>query len=331
MLEEKTDGKVRLNIGLKTAHIDPRDREKIQNLNQKIHTLDICGVKINVCTNSTLCSEELSRNYEKLITSASQNPDAVVQILMIPEDLPVTRQLGYESVQDVLEYAHNHLRLYIIPESKEPGNFFLSVMQVALFRILLDYHLFCAHASAASIEGHGIMFSGESNSGKTTLVMALLSEGHKYFSDDFVLINMDSMMLLPLCSRLKPRGKTISMFPELDSRDARTYMETKDQMRKILSVGRSFPHLLSDPCPLSHLFFPAFNPEGETVLHPVSRSDGVITFLKSWSLYKTEPTRVLPLISKIVRTCKTYSLEYGDAREAIREILHVVPGVDSVS
>ncbi len=327
----EADRMKKLNIGLRTIHIDLQTREKLQDLNQRVHTLNIYGVRINVCTSSILCSEELSSNYELLITDASQNPDAVVQVLTAPEDLPIIHQLGYKEVKDVLEYANNHLRLYIIPESTEPGNFFLSVMQVALFRILLDYHLFCAHASAASVRSQGVMFSGESNSGKTTLVMALLAEGHKYFSDDFVLINTDTMMLLPLCSRLKPRAETISMFPEIDSEDAKTYMETETQVRKIFSVGRGFPHLLSDPCGLTHIFFPTFNPEGETVLRPMPRSDGVMTFLKSWMLYKTEPTRVLPLISKIVRACKTYSLEYRDAREAVKEILDIIPGADNVS
>lgn len=330
-MEKETNRMKKLDIGLKNIHIYPQKREMLQNLNQKVHTLDIYGVKINVCTNSTLCSEELSSNYAPLITNTSQNPDAVIQVLIVPEDLPIISQLSQEEVRDVLEYAHDPLRLYIIPESTEPGNFFLSVMQVALFRILLDYRLFCAHASAASVEGQGVMFSGESNSGKTTLVMALLAEGHKYFTDDMVLINTDTMMLLPLCSRLKPRGKTILMFPEIDSEDAKTYMETENQVRRILSVGRSFPHLLSDPCPLTHIFFPAFNPEGEAALHPLPSSDAAMAFLKSWKLYRTEPTRVFPLVSKIVRTCKTYSLEYRDAREAIKEILGIIQGADHVS
>ncbi|MBU7013502.1 MAG: hypothetical protein HXS43_01615 [Theionarchaea archaeon] len=328
---EETPGMTRLNVGLKTAHLGPRECEKLQNLDQRVHTLDIYGVTINVCTNSTLYSEELSGTYERLITSTSQDPDAVIRILTVPEDLPVIHQLGYEEEKNVLEYSHDDSRLYIIPESTEPGNFFLSVMQVALFRILLDHNMFCAHASAASLGNHGVIFSGESNSGKTTLVMALLAEGHKYFSDDFVLIHTDTMMLLPLCSRLKPRGKTISMFPEMETEDAKIYMETETQVRKILSVGRTFPHLLSPPCPLTHIFFPTFNPEGETVLQPVSPSDGVIAFLKSWMLYRTEPTRVFPLISKIVRACKTYSLEYRDAREAVKDLVRVILGEDSVS
>jgi hypothetical protein len=331
-MEEESEEKVRqLNVGLKPIHIDPNQAEPLQTLPQRLYTLNIYGVKINVCTDSSLCCEELSTTYQQFITEDSQNPDAVIKVLIAPDDTPLIKKVVSEEVRDVLEGAHDRFRLYIIPESNEPGNFFLSVMQVALFRTLLDHNLFCAHASAASVGTTGVLFSGESNSGKTTLVMALLAEGCKYFSDDMVLINTDTMMLLPLCSRLKPRGKTISMFPQIDSEESKTYRETETQMRKILSVGRSFPHLLSDPCPLNYIFFPTFSPEGETILHPVSPSNAVIQFLKSWKLYKTEPTHVLPMVSQIIRKCRTYSLEYRDAREAVTKIFEIIYGADDVS
>lgn len=320
-----------LNVGLKSLHLDPQQLETLQSTPQRVHTLNIYGVKINVCTNLAIFHEELSANYQQFLTESSRDVDATVRVFTLPEDSSLIQRLTQKKIRDVLEYSHDALRLYLIPESTERGNFFLSVMQVAFFRILLNHHLFCAHASAASAGTTGVMFSGESNSGKTTLVMALLAEGCKYFSDDMVLINTDTMTLLPLCSRLKPRGKTLSMFPQIDSEDAKTYRETEKQMRKILSIERSFPHLLSDPCQLKYVFFPTFNSKTETRLCSVSPSDAVIRFLKSWKLYRTDPTRVLPVVSKIARACNTYSMEYRDARDAAKDILEIIHGAADVS
>lgn len=320
-----------VEIGLRPVQLDQKELETLGKIPQSVQTLDIYGVKINVCTSLPVFSEELSANYGKFFSDFSSTPHSVVHFFVTEEIAPLIQNRGLDITTHVLEYAHNSLRVYIIPATEELGNFFLSVMQVALFRILLDYQLFCAHASAASVGPAGIMFSGESNSGKTTLVMALLAEGCKYFSDDMVLIDTNKMLLLPLCSRLKPRGETISMFPQIDSEDARVYMETEDQQRKVLSVEQSFPHLLSDPCLLTHIFFPRFNPEEDTVLRPMSSSDAVLKFLKSWKLYSTEPRRVLPLVSRVVKTCNVYSLEYREAKEAAKKILEVVRGGTDVS
>ena len=316
-----------LNIGLTSLQLDNDKIKKIEDISHNVHTLNIYGITINISTNSLLCSEELSSNYSTFLTTLSRDPDAIVHFLMPPEDISLIETLKIKNSRDVLECANNPLWVYILPASNEPGNFFLSVLQVALFRILLRHDLFCTHASGASAGNAGILFSGESNSGKTTLVMALLTEGCKYFSDDMVLINPNTMMLLPLCSRLKPREETIFMFPEMDSEVAVTYMETEHQKRKILSVEQSFPHLWSSPCPLKYIFFPRFIPDEETVLTSVSKSDAVIQFLKTWPLYKTEPTRVIPVVSKIVKECETYSLKYGNAREAVKDVLEIIQGV----
>ena len=330
-MTEESEKLRQVSIGLKPVQLDQKELENLEKIPQRVQTLDIYGVKINICTSLPLFREELFDSYERFFSDLSLTPDSVVHFYVAEEIAPLTQNWSTDDITNVLECAHNSLRVYIIPKTEELGNFFLSVMQVALFRILLDCQLFCAHASAASVGSAGVLFSGESSSGKTTLVMALLAEGCKYFSDDMVLINTDTMMLLPLCSRLKPRGETISMFPQIDSVDARVYMEAADQKRKVLSVEHSLPHLLSDPCPLTHIFFPTFAPEGETVLQPMSSSDAVLKFLRSWKLYSTEPKRVLPLVSKVVKTCKVYRLEYREAKEAARKILEVIRGGTDVS
>ncbi len=316
-----------VNIRLHPVQVGREEVEELDHLSQSTQTLDIYGVKINVCTSLPPFSEELSSNYTRFFSHLSPHPDATVHFFMGGEDVPLVRSLRAKNTTDVLELAAGARRAYVIPATEELGNFFLSVMQVALFRILLDYHLFCAHASAASAGTDGILISGESNTGKTTLVMALLAEGCKYFSDDMVLINTDTMMLLPLCSRLKPRGETISMFPQINLEEARSYMETENQERRVLSVEHSSPHLLGDPCPLTHIFFPTFNPERETAFRLLSSSDAVLNFLKSWKLYSTEPRRVFPLVNKVVRACKAYSMVYRDAREASRKMIQIVSGV----
>lgn len=64
------------------------------------------------------------------------------------------------------------------------------------FRVLLSWlarlhEAEVVHASAAVVDGHGLVFSGPSGSGKSTLALALGRAGHRIIADDLVLLEQD--------------------------------------------------------------------------------------------------------------------------------------------
>lgn len=61
------------------------------------------------------------------------------------------------------------------------------------------------HACSVSYAGNGVVFSGNTNAGKTTLCVALLREGYKFLSDECALVNLETKNISPFPLKLSLR------------------------------------------------------------------------------------------------------------------------------
>lgn len=89
----------------------------------------------------------------------------------------------------------------------------------SLMGLLYRGGLFSVHASCASVGGKGILFTGQSGSGKSTAACAMLRRGHALVSDDRVLLSRQgSYMALNISDVFKIREDALlRFFPSLSS------------------------------------------------------------------------------------------------------------------
>ncbi|REJ78502.1 MAG: hypothetical protein DWQ47_03350 [Acidobacteria bacterium] len=86
---------------------------------------------------------------------------------------------------------------------EETADGFEALVQMTLASNSLPEHLFL-HAGAVDLDGIGIIFPGDSRSGKSTLTRCFLEKGAKYYSDDCAVVD-SSGRLVPFPSALKQR------------------------------------------------------------------------------------------------------------------------------
>jgi len=112
---------------------------------------------------------------------------------------------------------------------------FISHAHMQFFQTVLDsidgYMLI--HAGVVAHKEHGIIISGPSTYGKTTLMLELISRGFKFFSDEFCAVKLDTY--------------TISAFPRsLGIRDSNPFLKHFDKNSCLLlkNIGRGNKYLV---------------------------------------------------------------------------------------
>lgn len=85
----------------------------------------------------------------------------------------------------------------------------LAVVGPLLGVILSQRGRFVLHASAVSIDGHAVAFTGPSGRGKSTLVAALARAGHPLIADDMTVIDLDGRF-----PAVKPGFPRVKLWPD---------------------------------------------------------------------------------------------------------------------
>lgn len=73
----------------------------------------------------------------------------------------------------------------------DPSAFRMYVLTFAISALLLQRRRFLLHASGIVLDDSVVLFAGESGTGKSTLVHALMKQGHRIFTDDVCAIARD--------------------------------------------------------------------------------------------------------------------------------------------
>lgn len=113
------------------------------------------------------------------------------------------------------------------------------------------------HAGVMSFEGQGVLMPAYSGTGKTTLVAGLLSRGWKYLSDEFAMIDPDTLMIQPFPKPMCVKEGSWKMFADmgLPLRDSDGFAARSKWPRRYLNPLEISPNLLGEPCEVNWLFF----------------------------------------------------------------------------
>ena len=101
----------------------------------------------------------------------------------------------YLSIPDVARFLALPADNRIIIEKVNPGiqdNLIHPWLYGTVFAYTMQYHGYLVlHGSAVLINGGGVILSGQSSAGKSTLASALMQKGHPFITDDLVVIKQN--------------------------------------------------------------------------------------------------------------------------------------------
>jgi len=183
-------------------------------------------------------------------------------------------------IDDAVEALEGHLSLYVA-EYASPTVF--------------------VHAGVVGWEGGAIVVPGQTLSGKTTLVAALLAAGAEYYSDEFAVVGADGLV--------HPYARPLSLRPEAGGRPRRVRAET---MGCHLANGPTSIHMVvatryTHGCTLS----PTRLSAGETVLELFANTVSA----------RRQPAEALALLRKATSGALGFRGIRGEVQQAAESIL----------
>jgi hypothetical protein len=178
---------------------------------------------------------------------------------------------------------------------------------------LTQLYLTPVHAACVARKGQGVLLSGASGAGKTTLAYFCAKNGWTYVSDnESWLVRAGGRMLLGNPRRLRFRESAVELFPELKSGQAAPHPNGK------MSIEVS-PRGLETAyqCGVERVVFLARQPGGPTTLRPVRDGDALEYFLAELPVYEDWVREEQQTSLNRIAELNPVELRYGDLESAL--------------
>lgn len=168
------------------------------------------------------------------------------------------------------------------------------------------------HAGVVEIDGEGVIFPAVSGSGKSTLVTALVSRGWRYLSDEFALIDPDSLLLHPYPKAICMKEGSFEMLASMGHAPARRHTHVHRRKGSVTFIDpRRFGEVRREPCPIRHVIFCRYDKDRPPTIRPISRADAVLRLHAqsfNFSKFKASGIRIM---SDVVRQARCHELRSG--------------------
>jgi hypothetical protein len=110
------------------------------------------------------------------------------------------------------------------------------------------------HAAALSWQDAGLILAGRGMRGKSTLVLALLAQGFRYFSDDIAALRNDSCQLIPFPKAISVRPESLALLGSLLGEDAICSISSKYEKSLGCCVLEPVDGEIGVSCDVRHFF-----------------------------------------------------------------------------
>ena len=176
------------------------------------------------------------------------------------------------------------------------------------------------HSAVLVKRRKAIVLPAGSNSGKTTLSLALLKDEFKYISDEVAAVNIYNLKASGFPRAMMIKDKTLSLFPSLQ-REIRCYKfqfrNSRDVQKAHLGIpGERKTAPLKQSFPITAIVFPKYNPDGVTTLTELKPSEALVNLMRCSFNHLRLNEIGFRSAAKIARKIKCYFLEVNDLTKA---------------
>jgi HprK-related kinase A len=184
------------------------------------------------------------------------------------------------------------------------------------------------HASGVERDGHSIIMPGESGSGKSTLAAGLGYRGWRFLSDEFALLDPDTMLhhAYPRPTSLKNDAIDVMKSWIAPSRFSKTFPDThKGEICYLQPQIESIRRMHETAAP-KLIVFPAFSRDYPPELVSMTESEAMVRMVAGSSNYDKLGERGFECLTKLVSQCPAYWLSYRNFDEADALLSEVLRG-----
>ncbi len=177
------------------------------------------------------------------------------------------------------------------------------------------------HAGVMEIGGEGVIFPAAPGSGKSTLTAGLLARGWRYLSDEFALIDPETLLLQPYPKALCIKKGSFDVLRGLGVSWRRRGEYVKGNKGRVTFVrpGEIHPQALGATgglparaaCPIRHIIFCDYQPGRSPSMEPISRADAVLRLNRQSFNFLKFRARGIAILSDVARGAHCYQLASG--------------------
>ena len=168
------------------------------------------------------------------------------------------------------------------------------------------------HAALVSDSTGSILLPGTSGAGKSSLTAWLAKHGFYYHTDELVLIDLESLELIPFTRPLMVKSHGLDATLEM--------LEVSPSNRQLMlgNYNSSIPHRLinseyiSTPPPLKAIILPAYSKSGNSQCKRLSKAQAIVELMRSNVLARNLPSHGTKIIQLMVGSVPTFQCQYSN-------------------
>ena len=199
------------------------------------------------------------------------------------------------------------------------------LFNLCLFELLKRHGRYNIHAAGLSSGGQGLLFTGTTGAGKSTLCVALLRAGFGLLGDDTLFLSQSEAGIRAQAfpDEIDVTEQTLGFFSELSAlTDARKNLRNKTQV----AAERVYQSRWVESCIPRVLIFPRVANKPASVLKPFDPEQALMELATNIMLTEARSSQAhLDALGGLIRQCKCYRLETGrdfdTLPERLRELL----------
>ncbi len=236
----------------------------------------------------------------------------------------------YKSETGFYEVKAGNYIGYCLKDDCSPTNFYLTLMNFAFPRIIIERGNLTVHGSVLSYNDKAVLISGESGAGKSTMTTELISMGLGFMSDDVIRIGADE------------NGEAVAYSAHPIRRLCRDTVEHygyDPKKLKPVTMDERFKFFVDSSdvyedrvLPLSVLFYLTINDGDKPEIKEITGGDKITMLLNNfyragdYEKYGTQP-EMFQLISKMGATMKIYEISRPKEGMTIKDRAQMVMDV----
>jgi HprK-related kinase A len=169
------------------------------------------------------------------------------------------------------------------------------------------------HAASLARMGQAVIFAGDSGRGKSTLSAALLARGWKYLSDEFALVQTETLRLHPFPKAVCLKEGAFDVVNQLDLSlwQRRYFIKALKGRVGYLCPHDVAPRPIADPSPIRFVVFPKYTEGAAPRLQPLSRAEAAFSLARSVMNRDAVGHCAVSILAEVVRNADCFVLESG--------------------
>jgi len=241
-------------------------------------------------------------NDEKILISACEVAGSALLGNIEPIDRAAEHQLVLEKQRGGVRFSMNGEDYGVSPWSNL-AFFFNTCVRLLIAEYTVD-RVFL-HAGVVVWNGRSILFPGDSNSGKTTLVAEFLLRGATYYSDEYAILDDDG---------------SVHPFPRpLSIRDRTNFSVRREKPAE--SFGSVSGH---EPIPVDYVFLLKYKKFSRFVPREMSSGEAIMRLTQQAIPLRVNPKFTLLVLNKVCERASVMTSNRGNVNFVVDKIIDLI-------